>query len=240
MPTILITGSARRIGKGLAKFFADKGWNIAIHYNQSHQSAINLLNEFNQMGIEAIAIKADLANEKEIEDGFKKIYSKFEKIDVLVNNAAIYPQQRKFEELKTEEWDRTFDINLKSYFITSQIYAKNCKNSGRIINISSLGGLEVWKNRIPYNVSKSAVIHLTKVLARNLAPKISVNCISPGVIFIENELGSEPIDIPESKIPMLRYGKISDICDAVFFFATATNYITGQILAVDGGLNLVK
>lgn len=240
MPTILITGSARRIGKGIAKFFANKGWNVVIHYNQSHQSALNLVKEFSKLGIKTIAVKADLTNQEEIHDAFAKVFIEFEKIDVLVNNAAIYPQQQRFEEVTIEEWDKTFATNLRAYFITSQIFAKNCKDEGRIINISSLGGLEVWKNRFAYNVSKSGVIQLTKALARNLAPKISVNCICPGAIYIDNEPGTEPIDIPETKIPMLRYGKISDICDAVFFFATATNYITGQVITVDGGLNLVK
>ncbi len=240
MPTILITGSARRIGKGIARFFANKGWDVIIHYHTSENSAENLTKELQSLGIRTKSYKADLSNKKEIEDTFEKIHSEFDKIDVLVNNAAIYPKQKSIEEISIEEWDTTFAINLRAYFIISQIFAKHCKDEGRLINISSLGGLEIWKKRITYNVSKAGVIQLTKALARNLAPKISVNCICPGAIYIEDELASEPIDIFEQKIPMMRYGQISDICDAVYFFSTASKYITGQVLAVDGGLNLVK
>ena len=106
--------------------------------------------------------------------------------------------------------------------------------------MASLGGTEVWKNRTPYNVSKAGVIQLTKSLARDLAPLVSVNCISPGTIEIKNESPSEPLRISNERIPFLRFGNIDDIFDAVNFFATASQFITGNNLIVDGGYSLSR
>jgi NAD(P)-dependent dehydrogenase (short-subunit alcohol dehydrogenase family) len=240
MPTVFITGAGKRIGRGLAKYFAENGWDIVLHYKDSEKSINSLLDELKLNGIKAISVKADLRNEKEVFDSFNSAIDYFGALNVLVNNAAVFPARKSLSEMSINDWDNTISVNLRSAFITSKFFAESANENSRIINIASLGGLEVWRNRIAYNVSKSGLIQLTKVLARNLAPKISVNCVCPGAISIPDEPGSEPIDIALNKIPMERYGNIRDICESVYFFATASNYITGQVMTVDGGLGLVK
>jgi NAD(P)-dependent dehydrogenase (short-subunit alcohol dehydrogenase family) len=240
MPKVLITGSARRIGKGLALAFADKGWDIVLHYNNSENEVLELSSLISGRVVAAHPIRADLRNENEIKKMFDDAFGLPGGIDVLINNAAIYPPRKSFEDTLSGDWDDVMNINLKSIYLTSKYYTSKLTIKGRIINFASLGGIEVWRNRLTYNVSKAGVIHLTKALARELAPKVQVNCISPGAIFFPDEPGTESMPFPESKIPMNRYGNVNDIIDAVYFFSTCSDYITGQNLLVDGALNLVK
>lgn len=241
MKTILITGGAIRIGKGLALAFAEKQFNVAIFYNLSQKQAETTFAQIKTFGVESVAVKVDLRNLKEIEDGFQTVLDKFNNIDVLINNAGVFPKPTKLSEISEEMWDNTFDINLKAVFRTSKIFSKFACCGSRIINISSLGGLEIWKQRIPYNVSKSGLIQLTKALARELAPAISVNCICPGAIKIPDEATeNEEHLVAVNKIPMERYGTVQDIFDVAYFFAECSNYITGQIITLDGGYHLYK
>src|SRR5690606_4446286 len=131
--------------------------------------------------------------------------------------------------------DDTFDVNLKGELFTSQRFSQLAKPNSRIINIASLGALEIWKGRVPYHISKSALLHLTKAMAVELAPNISVNCVCPGAIHIPEEPAEDSSLISTDKIPMKRYGNVDDIFDAVYFFATCSAYITGQNIIVDGG-----
>ena len=244
--TILITGAAKRIGAGLALKFAALNWNVIIHYNNSEIEAIELCEKINSnknfTGIAKI-FKADLRNETEIISLFDFASKEFSQIDVLVNNAGVFPEKKSLTDIDSAFWNNVFDTNLRSQFLTSREFyksiindSKNAKNNSKIINFSSLGGLKIWDKKTPYNVSKSAVIQLTMALARELAPLISVNCICPGVVRIDND---EDIFIPETKIPMQRYATVEDIFELVYFFATSTNYITGQVVTVDGGLEFV-
>ncbi len=159
--------------------------------------------------------------------------------DVIINNAGFFPPQKEFGDLSERQWDEVFRINLKSSMLVSKEFATIAKNGSRIVNISSLGGIQVWKNRIDYNVSKSALIQLSKALARALAPRINVNTVCPGFIDLPKENNINPNTINIGKIPMQRYGTIEDIFDAVFFFATCSDFITGQTIVVDGGQSLI-
>lgn len=239
MPCIMITGSGKRLGKALALEFAKCGWDIIIHYNNSEQSAEELMRYFKNCNFNAFSVKADLRSRIQIESAFDTIKSNFLLPDVLVNNAGIYPSKKGLSELTEQEWDSTFDINLKQVFLTAKCFAEMSIVTGRIINIGSLGGQEIWNGRIPYNVSKAGLIQLTKVLAVELAPKISVNCVSPGTILLDEE-PSEPIQVLPNTIPMQRFANVNDIFEAVYFFATCTNYISGQCLNVDGAYHLKR
>ncbi len=240
MPTIFITGAGRRIGKGLAIEFARKGWNVVIHYYQSEKNAYeNKTYIEKNFGVEVFLVQCDLSQTNLIESTFDKFFQEVVVPDVLVNNAAIFPSKRKLEEIDEPIFDNTLNINLKSYLFVSKIFSKYAKEGSKIINIGSLGGLETWKGRLPYNISKAGVIQLTRSLARELAPKISVNCVNPGTIFIPdapNFIDAPLIEI--NRIPMQRYGTILDVFDAVYFFATCSNFITGQVINVDGGYHL--
>jgi len=178
----------------------------------------------------------DLKETKAIEKTFENVFKEFGVPDVLVNNAGIFPLRFALDELEEQVWEETIAINLKAYLFVAKVFSKFARDGSRIINIGSLGGIETWKGRIPYNISKAGVIQLTKSLAKELAPRISVN---PGTIFIPYE--PNQIDspmIPPNKIPMQRYGTILDVFDAVYFFATCSNFITGQVINVDGGYHL--
>lgn len=238
MSTILITGSGRRLGRALAIQFAKKGYDLIIHYNNSDELAQKTVKEIQLLGGNATSFKADVRNFDEVKVGFDRIVSKFGYPEILVNNAAIYPIQKSLNQTSPEDWDDVINTNLKGYFNFSKVFAENCQTGSRIINIASMGAFEIWKGRIPYNVSKSGVIQLTKALARDLAPNISVNSVSPGSIEILDEAPAEPLALKVENIPMKRYGTVEDVFDAVYFFANASLYITGQNLNIDGGYHL--
>ena len=240
MPTVFITGSGKRIGRGLALNFADKGWNIAIHYNNSKKEAKQTFEKVKTKGVKAVLVRGDVRNYEEIERAFDEAVDALGIPDVLVNNAGVFPAKKKIQDLDTEMWDWVQDVNLRAHYYTSKIYKKYEPKNARIVNFASLGGFEIWKNRLPYHASKAGALHLTRALAREFAPDISVNSISPGTIFIPNEPGPDPDLIPTDKIPMRRYGSIDDIFEAVWFFSTCTPFITGQNLIVDGGYHIQR
>ncbi len=237
MSYVLITGSGRRIGKVLALEFAKKGYDIILHYNNSKDKALATKREIDNIGVKSELIKADLKDENEIKNLFKQIYNL--NVDILINNAAIYPQAKSLSELDISDWNNVINLNLRSIFLMSQQFVKLYKsNKGKIINIASLGAFHIWKKRIVYNTSKAGVIQLTKALAYELAPRISVNTVSPGMININNDAPSEDILMDESSIPYGRFGKPEEIFEAVYFFASCSNFITGQNINVDGGFGL--
>ncbi len=233
MPKVLITGSGRRLGKGLAAKFAECGWEIGIHYNNSAKGALEFSEELSKKGINTILLHADLRNEQEISNMFDLLKEKSWIPNVLINNSGMFPAKKSISQLKADLWDEVMDINLKSIFLTSKLFAEIADQNAKIINIASIGGIEVWDGRIPYNVSKAGLIKLTEVLSRELAPNISVNCVSPGTLLIDDEPAIEKL-ISIDKIPAKRYGKVQDIFEAVWFFANCTNYITGNHIIVDG------
>lgn len=238
MKNVFITGGGRRIGRGLALRLAKCGWNIAFSYNRSEMMAEKTENEILAYGVKCLKIKADVRNNEETINAFEQIKNEFNTLDLLINNAGVYPKATVIDEIDEDLWDFTLDTNLKSQFLTSKQFKKIASQNAKIINISSIGGLEIWKNRIPYNVSKAGVIQLTKALARELAPNIAVNCICPGTIVIENEEAEEPSKVNIANIPMGRYGNLDDMFDVVNFLANCSNFITGQVINVDGGFHL--
>ncbi|MFI5253788.1 MAG: SDR family NAD(P)-dependent oxidoreductase [Bacteroidota bacterium] len=235
----LITGGGRRLGKQIVLALANEGYNIVINYNASKSSALKTAREIRRMGAIVETIQADITRKKEIDRLFRKAINLFGKIDLLVNNAAIFIDSPLF---KTSEkiWDITLNTNLKGTFFCSQAAAAymNPKQAGKIINIASLGGIQAWKEHIPYSTSKAGVIMLTRLLAKSLAPYIQVNAIAPGTIIIEGEEDPSVQHIPRNKILLNRYGKPSDVTSLLIFLAKTADYITGQTFVVDGGRTL--
>lgn len=240
MPNVIITGGGRRLGKAIALEFALRRWNIAIIYFQSEDSAADCIVKARALGVNAEMYKADARSYEDLEIAFCKIKNDFDSVNVLVNNAGVYPHKANLEETGNDLWENTVNTNLRSCFYTSKLFKKISARGGRIINIASLGAFQIWEGRIPYNVSKAGVIQLTKALARDLAPALSVNSISPGTIIIPGEPSATEPGIPAEKVPMKRHGNPMDIFDAVWFFATCSSYITGQNISVDGGRGLVN
>ena len=238
MSLIFITGSGKRLGKALAISFARHGWDIILHYNQSEASASETERVIKDLGRKVIKFRADLTDFSGYADSYRHTIDKIGHPDVLVNNAAIYPRRHSLSETDLELWDKVMDSNVKACFNTAKLFAENAAKGSRIINIASLGAYQIWKGRIPYNVSKAALIQLTKALAKDLAPDIAVNSVSPGYIEIKGEEAVESGNLKIDSIPMKRYGEPDDVFDAVYFFSSCSHYITGQNINVDGGFNL--
>ena len=229
---VLITGAAKRIGRSIALRLAAEGALVAIHYNGSEQEARATAEQCGGAPI----FKANLESVAEIRGLFDQVAGKFGKLDGLVNNAARFTR---FDPLDIEEkdWDFIHSVNLKSVFFCCQAAARLMlpAEGGHIVNISSLGALKPWADHAHYCASKAGVVMLTRALANAWAPKISVNSVAPGVIpFGETD---ERIERFIAATPAGRAGTGDEIAEAVLFFLKSTRFITGQLVAVDGGLS---
>jgi NAD(P)-dependent dehydrogenase (short-subunit alcohol dehydrogenase family) len=231
----LVTGAAKRIGRSIARRLAAEGSDIAINYESPGPEAQQLAGEITASGRRAIAVQGDVSKRSDVQKVFAAVEAEFGRLDILVNNAGMFfPAE--FESLTEEEWDRILNTNLKSQFLCCQAAATIMKRSGhgRIINISSLGGLLPWPAYTHYCVSKAGSIMLTRCLARALGPEITVNSVAPGTIQFPGEAPDEDYI---RRVPLHRTGTGDEIAQAVLYFATA-DFVTGQILAVDGGRSL--
>lgn len=234
---VLITGGAKRIGKGLALKFAELGWDIFFSYNTSEEEALESKVEIEKYGVKCFVFRCDVTNVDDVDLLYNSAYNKVDFIDVIINNIGVFPEQKSFSELDKNQWTSTLDVILNSSFNMVKGYEER-QDNGRIINIGSVGGLEIWDRRIDYNVAKSSLIRFSKALARDLAPNFSCNVVNPGLISFEESAKEDAKLLDVNKIPMKRFGNVSDIFDAVYYFSTSSNYITGQMLNVDGGLHL--
>ena len=231
----LVTGGAKRVGRSIVEKLANEGADVVINYASSQAEAESLASAMRKRGRRALAIHADVAKKNEVERMFRTVEREFSRLDILVNNAGMFFPANILQ-LSEEHWDQIMAVNLKSQFLCTQSAAPLLKKSGRgrVINISSLGGMLAWPKFTHYCVSKAGVIMLTRCLARALAPEILVNSVAPGTIQFPGELPDEDYI---RRTPLRRTGTGSEIADAVFYFATA-EFVTGQILAVDGGRSL--
>ncbi len=231
----LVTGSGRRLGRQSALALARDGWNIVVNYGHSSRDAADTVKEIKSLGVEAVSIKADITSSKEVDAMFNQTFGHFGRLDLLVNNAAIFPPAKKFTEITDDLWDHVISTNLTGQFNCARAAARVMEeHGGKIINFASLGGFQSWPEHVSYNVAKAGVVMLTKSLSKALAPKITVNAIAPGTIIIPGEESGEIKHIDEKKIPLQRYGEAGDIVSAVLYLAHA-DYVTGQIIQVDGG-----
>lgn len=236
--SVLITGAARRIGLAIARSFADAGADVAITYNTSTEQAQAALSELTSPKNRAIALPCDVRDPQCVIDTVNKVISEFGCLDVLVNNAAVY-ETVGFEDITVEQWDRMFDTNARGPFLVTKAAMTALKQrKGRVINIGSLGGIRPWSTHAHYCASKAALIMLTKTMAKALAPDVAVNCVAPGMINPENKQLDDFGKRIAERTPMKRAGTSADIAEVVLYLATATHFLTGQIIAVDGGLSL--
>jgi len=228
---ILVTGAAKRIGRGIALRLADQGARVLVHYGASAEEARETSAECGG----APLYRADLEKVPEIIEMFRHIEEQQGRLDGLVNNAARFAR---FDPLDITEadWDFIHAVNLKAVFFCCQQAARLMRKSGggRIVNISSLGGIRPWAEHAHYCASKAGVIMLTKALAKAFAPEITVNSVAPGVIPFGPT--DSRADAMIEATPAKRPGTAQEIADAVIYFLTASNFVTGQLLAVDGGL----
>lgn len=229
---VLVTGAAKRIGRSIALRLGREGARVIVHYSSSEREALQTAEECGAVG----SFRGNLESVPDILAMFRSIEERFGRIDGLVNNAGRFTH---FDPLAITEadWDYIHSVNLKAVFFCCQQGARLMgEQGGRIVNLSSLGGIKPWAGHAHYCASKAGVIMLTKALAKAWAPRITVNSVAPGVIEF-SQLDEEAAAMVRAT-PAKRSGTGEEISDAVVFFLKASNYITGQVMAVDGGLAL--
>jgi NAD(P)-dependent dehydrogenase (short-subunit alcohol dehydrogenase family) len=246
--TCLITGGAKRLGRASALALADAGADVAITFRNSAREAQRTVVDLSSFGVRAFALHCDITDEASVKSMMKDAGQELGRIDILVNNAANYATAD-FERLTVPQWDDMFASNTRGPFLVSREALKwmRRKRTGakrseaieaKIIHMGSLGGLRPWPTHAHYCSSKAALHMLTKVMAKALAPEIAVNAVAPGMIDLGEKAAASFMRRMAKQTPMLRNGSGDEIAAAVLFFATAPQFITGQILAVDGGLGL--
>jgi NAD(P)-dependent dehydrogenase (short-subunit alcohol dehydrogenase family) len=235
--TALVTGGARRIGHAIAITLANAGADVAITYRTSRSSADETVAEIESLGCRALAAECDVRSESSVTQAIGATVKGFGRLDLLVNNAGVF-SSAPLDELSIEQWDTAYETNTRGPFLMAREAIAHLRiTRGRIINIGSLGGLRAWAGHAHYCASKAALHMLTQTMAKAFAPEVSVNCVAPGWI----EMGSEAADISRrfaERAPLGCNGSADDVAQAVLFFATGPRFVTGQILAVDGGLGL--
>jgi NAD(P)-dependent dehydrogenase (short-subunit alcohol dehydrogenase family) len=229
---VLVTGAAKRIGRGIALRLAREGARVAIHYSSSENEARQTAKECG----DAPLFRANLEHVGEIERLFCDIENRVGRLDALVNNAARFTRFDPLD-ITEKDWDFIHSVNLKATFFCCQQGAKLMQKTGggRIVNISSLGGIRPWADHVHYCASKAGVIMMTRALAKALAPDITVNSVAPGVIPF-GDLDDRAQAMVKAT-PANRPGTADEIADAVVYFLSATKFVTGQLIAVDGGLS---
>jgi 3-oxoacyl-[acyl-carrier protein] reductase/pteridine reductase len=232
----LVTGGARRIGRAIALRLAASGANVAITYRDSQPEAEDTVRALAALDVDAFAVRTDLADPESIRQSVAAVIDEFGRLDLLVNNAGLF-EQAALQEITPEQWDRMFATNTRAPFLMAQAAYPHLRAiSGRIVNIGSLGGSHPWATHAHYCASKAALHMLSETMAKAWAPEVSVNCVVPGMI-VQGEI-DEAYARFAAKTPMRRNGTPDDVAAAVLFFATGPHFITGQLLAVDGGLGL--
>jgi pteridine reductase len=231
----LVTGAARRIGRAIALDLAAHGASIAVHYRTSQSEADAVVAEITNNGGKAQAFRANLEHVAEIEQMVASILDAFGRIDILVNSASIFAPTP-LATLTERDWDANLDTNLKAPFFLSKFAAAAMRKqgAGKIVNLGDWAGIRPYKDYLPYSVSKSGLIGLTKALAKELAPEIQVNCIALGMVIPPEEYSKAEIERLVNRTLTKRMGTPEDVARAVVFFCE-TDFATGTVLPLEGG-----
>ncbi len=236
---ILVTGGAVRVGRAITKALIGSGARVFCHYHKSRQAAEELHAELAQTGHQPELIQGDLREVAVIRRVIDTVVEKGGSIDVLINNAAIF-FKTPLGKVTEAQWDRLFTMNLKSPFFCAQYAGELMRRqgSGKIINIGDPSGLNPWPGFIPYGLTKSGIISMTKGLARALAPDVQVNCINPGPVMLPEDYSESERNRALGATLLKREGSPGDIAATVRFLLEGSDYITGSIFNVDGGRSI--
>ena len=232
-PLALVTGAAHRLGKSFTLTLARLGYDIILHYHSAEEEAIQTQTEIESHGRSVILAPADLTDPAQI----KSLVSKFESLNVLINSAAFMPGGN-VDTLSVENWDVSLDLNLRAPFLLAQAVSKKMTEGGLIVNITDVGAQKAWSRYPSYTVSKAALESLTRILARALAPKIRVNAIAPGLVLPSDIVPPEEWERLIKRLPLKRAARTEEIISALEFLLK-NEYITGQVIVVDGGYSLL-
>ncbi|MAR78683.1 MAG: short chain dehydrogenase [Rhodospirillaceae bacterium] len=236
--TVLITGGAKRIGKGITLDFAKNDWTVAIHYNHSEEEASALAKKINNNGGKASIFQADLSIGKNSEMLFEKVLNDFGKVDCLINNASIF-ERDEVRNVTLESWDNHLNSNLRAPVLLTKYFEEQLPqgSEGNIINIIDQRVWNLTPHFISYTLSKTGLWNFTQTSALALAPRIRVNAIGPGPILPSSRQSKDDFDKQIMSTPIGKAPTINEICKAIEFILTA-NGMTGQMIALDGGAHL--
>ena len=236
----LITGSARRVGKAMALALAKQGCNIVVHYGSSTKEAQQTINQIKTLGVNAWGISANLNEEAAVNTLVPFALQQTGRLDILVNSASIFPSEN-FLNATSETWDKTMMINLKAPFLLSQSFAQTLPdgNPGKIINLLDATAMRPKNHHFSYTISKVGLEGLTKATAYALAERnIQVNGIALGAILPNINDDATLFNRLAAGIPARRTGSPQDVVDALLYLLQAGDYVTGEIIRVDGGKHL--
>jgi pteridine reductase len=234
----LVTGGAVRVGRALVEALSAEGMRLVVHYHASRDPAEALVGEIRARGGEAVALGADLSRHAEVLRLADQAAAAFGGVDVLVNNASVFPPER-LTEVDEALWDRTLAVNLKAPFFLTQRLAEGmrARGGGVVVNLADLAGIQAWAAYGAHAISKAGLIHLTRVAARSLAPEIRVAAIAPGTVLPPETMDAEEIDRLARRNPLGRIGAPADVVEALLYLLRA-DFVTGEVLLVDGGRRL--
>ena len=243
-PLALVTGAAHRLGRSFALSLARLGYGVILHYHNSDRLIFETVNQVLEMGVPAFPIRADLRNSGEIVNLFNNMDELIEdtalnlgSLQVLVNSAAIMLKSD-LQATPIEEFDNVMALNIRAPFFCSQQAFQRMSDCGVIINISDIAAEKSWKDYGAYSISKAGLDSLTRLLAKSFAPKVRVNGIAPGLVMASDEITPENWGRLVNRLPINREANIEEVCD-VLEFLIKNEYITGQIIKVDGGYSLL-
>lgn len=235
----IITGAAKRVGKSIAQTLAKRGVHIVLHYNSSEKEAFETAKLLEKDGVKVICLRADLSCVQEIESLLLQAEKAMGKIDILIN-AASQHTETPFASITEADWDRHLDSNVKGAFFLAQGAARLMlkQKRGKIVNLIDAHIARPYTNYLPYFVSKSAMVGLTYTLARELAPHIQVNAISPGPVLMQPSWDEAFVQEIIDSVPLEHIGSPEDVANGVLFCLEGSDFMTGAIIPIDGGQRL--
>jgi pteridine reductase len=235
----VVTGAGVRLGHAIAWALAQQGYDLVLHCRSSKQEANALAADIRKLGRQAKVLQADLGKGPAVLNFARAAERAFGRVDLLINSAAIF-WPTPLERLNEKELDSFLNVNLKGpYLLCSELgRAMKKRGSGAIINMACISGLRAWKNFVPYSISKAGVVSLTQGMAKVLAPEVRVNAIAPGAVLPPEDMTADELKQLRERVPLKKLGSPEEIVKAVLYLSQA-NFVTGQILCVDGGRSIV-
>lgn len=236
----LVTGAGVRLGRAIALALAGAGARVAIHHHRSAEGARRVEAELRALGGAAFTVQADLTREDEVARMFERVDEVFEgRLDVLVNNAGVF-ERVDLAGMTVERWTRMFQVNVQSTLSCSLLARARmlAAGGGAIVNVADIASERPWRGYAHYCASKAALVSLTRSLALEWAPEIRVNAVSPGAVLPPEGTSAEELARLSANVPQRRLGNPADVAQAVAFLCAGPSYLTGQVLAVDGGRSI--